>query len=120
MTRGTQTFDDTDTWPGMTPDELRGIIDNLALSQVGLARMLGVDGRSVRRWIEGSRHIPETAARLLRCAAAGEFNLASLPRHATRDCAKPYNGTETHNVAPHNTNAAMHMLHRTRCIAQRE
>ena len=35
------------------------------LSQLAAARLLGVDGRTSRRWISGERAVPEPAARFL-------------------------------------------------------
>ena len=35
--------------------DLRTLIEQLGLSQVGLARELGTDGRNVRRYISGDR-----------------------------------------------------------------
>lgn len=50
----------------MTPDELRAFIeDELGISQVQTAWLLGVHPRSVRHWIMGDRPFPETARRLL-------------------------------------------------------
>lgn len=49
----------------MTPDEYRETIDKLGLSQVAAARLLGVDGRTSRRWANGERDIPAPAVRFL-------------------------------------------------------
>jgi len=49
----------------MTGTEFRTAIAVLGLSQLGAARLLGVDGRTVRRWISGERDVPEPAARFL-------------------------------------------------------
>lgn len=50
----------------MTPAEYRAAIGALKLTQVGAARLLGVDERTSRRWITGEREVPETASRFLR------------------------------------------------------
>lgn len=34
----------------MTADEVRAALDALGLTQMGAARVFGVDGRTVRRW----------------------------------------------------------------------
>lgn len=47
------------------PAEFRAQIARLGLSQLGAARLLGVDGRTVRRWAIGEREVPETVLRLL-------------------------------------------------------
>ena len=49
----------------MTPDTLRSTLATLDLSQQHAARLLGVDPRTMRRWLHGSRAMPETARRLL-------------------------------------------------------
>jgi DNA-binding transcriptional regulator YiaG len=50
----------------MTPDEYRQAIEQLGLSQVAAARLLGVDARTSRRWASGERDIPPHAVRFLR------------------------------------------------------
>ena len=42
----------------MTPPEFRLCLDLLSWSQRDLARMLGLDDRSVRRWSSGQNEIP--------------------------------------------------------------
>jgi DNA-binding transcriptional regulator YiaG len=49
----------------MTKDELRTELARLALSQVGLARLLHVDERTVRRWVAGQSDIPRSVELLL-------------------------------------------------------
>lgn len=49
----------------MTADEYREAIAALELSQVGAAKLLGVDARTSRRWALGEREIPPPAARFL-------------------------------------------------------
>ena len=55
----------------MTSDQFRSALDGLALSQLGAARMFGVDPRTVRRWALGEREVPSPVAILLRLMAAG-------------------------------------------------
>lgn len=43
------------TW---APNDLRYAIRALQVSQVGLARMLSVDPRTVRSWVAGKHRIP--------------------------------------------------------------
>jgi DNA-binding transcriptional regulator YiaG len=58
----------------MTAAQLRAILDRLGLSQVGAARFLDVDDRTVRRWIAGDIAVPRPVEMLLRlldeCPAA--------------------------------------------------
>ena len=49
----------------MTKDEFRDACSHLGMSQLGAARLLGVDGRTVRRWALGEREIPPPVARFL-------------------------------------------------------
>ena len=45
----------------ISPKQLRAILKKLGLSQMELSRRLGVDGRSVRRWLAGEAPIPGPA-----------------------------------------------------------
>lgn len=54
----------------MTPDEYRDVLDQLGLSQIAAARLLGVDERTSRRWASGERDIPPPAQRFLRYLVA--------------------------------------------------
>ena len=49
----------------MTPPEFRLCLDLLAWSQRGLARLLGLDDRGVRRWASGQNEIPDNIAHWL-------------------------------------------------------
>jgi transcriptional regulator with XRE-family HTH domain len=49
----------------MTPDQFRAALCRLGQTQAGAARLLGVDGRTVRRYASGEREIPKPAQRLL-------------------------------------------------------
>jgi DNA-binding transcriptional regulator YiaG len=45
---------------------LREIIAGLGLTQTGAARLIGVEPRTMRRWVEGRQPVPEPARRLLK------------------------------------------------------
>lgn len=49
----------------MTPADLRAARKALGLSVEGLAALIGVEGRTVRRWEDGTRDISRTAIILL-------------------------------------------------------
>ena len=53
----------------MSSDELRAIIERLDETQVGLARFLGYNDSTVRRWIAGRNPPPITVEMLLRVMA---------------------------------------------------
>jgi plasmid maintenance system antidote protein VapI len=50
----------------MTPQQFRLALKRLGLTQVAAARQLGVDPRTVRKWVGAERRIPEPVAILLR------------------------------------------------------
>ncbi len=50
----------------MTPKQFRQALAYLRLTQVEAARHLGVDPRTVRKWVGAERRIPEPVAILLR------------------------------------------------------
>ena len=53
----------------MTPSDLREILEARGMSQQALARLLGVNPRTVRRWVEFDRErLPELAIMRLRLA----------------------------------------------------
>ena len=54
----------------MTPDRMRECLALLHWTQRGLAEMLGLDERQVRRWATGQYPIPEAAAAWLDRMAA--------------------------------------------------
>jgi DNA-binding transcriptional regulator YiaG len=54
----------------MTPPEFRLCLEVLAWSQRGLARLLGLDDRTVRRWSSGRNEIPGDIADWLAILAA--------------------------------------------------
>lgn len=56
----------------MTPDQYRTAIEQLGLSQVAAAHLLGVDARTSRRWASGEREVPPPAERFLRYLIASK------------------------------------------------
>lgn len=46
----------------MTPAQFQAAIDQLGLSQQAVARLWGVNPRTVRRWVAGDQDVPEWAA----------------------------------------------------------
>ncbi|MGG3814226.1 hypothetical protein ABEV34_21640 [Methylorubrum rhodesianum] len=58
------------TADAMSAAQMREALEALGLTQAGGARLLGVDGRTVRRWCteegKGAREVPPTVARFLR------------------------------------------------------
>lgn len=57
----------------MTPAQFRFALSRLGLTQVGAARLLGIDPRTARRYALGEREIPSPTAKLLRLAVAGKI-----------------------------------------------
>jgi transcriptional regulator with XRE-family HTH domain len=53
----------------VTPTELRAALTTAGISQLELARRIGVDGRTVRYWLAG-RAIPESAVPDIEAALA--------------------------------------------------
>jgi len=51
----------------MTARQLRAALRRLGLSQLGFARRIRVDGRTVRHWVAGTYPVPEAVALLLDC-----------------------------------------------------
>jgi transcriptional regulator with XRE-family HTH domain len=66
----------------MTPDEYRSALAILGLTQLGGARLLGVDERTSRRWANGERDVPPPVQRFLRFLIAigksGEYAMKQL------------------------------------------
>ena len=62
----------------MTPSQFRAALDRLKLSQLGAARLFGVDGRTARRWISGERSVPVTVSILLKLMTAGKVTVADI------------------------------------------
>jgi len=57
----------------VTARQFRAALDRLELSQLGAARLLGYDGRTVRRWVADERSVPPAVAILLRLMLAGKI-----------------------------------------------
>jgi DNA-binding transcriptional regulator YiaG len=64
----------------MNPHELRELLDRLDLTQTAAARLVGVDPRSVRRWVGDEAPVLEPAARFLLLMEA----LKLKPAHVAR------------------------------------
>lgn len=69
--------------PGMTPDEFSEILDDLDLTDKMAGEVLGVDPRTIRRWLLGpefetGRSIPNPVAKLLRLMASGRLTLEEV------------------------------------------
>lgn len=62
----------------MTSRQFQMAIERLGLSQVGAARLVKADGRTVRRWVAGERSVPECVAILLRLLMAGKISQADI------------------------------------------
>jgi DNA-binding transcriptional regulator YiaG len=54
----------------MTAKQFEAILDRLGLSQLGAARLLDVNDRSVRHWVAGTRKVSAPAARFLQYLVA--------------------------------------------------
>lgn len=67
----------------MTPDDFRAAIARLGLSQVGAGEVLGVDGRTVRRWAAGDRAVPPPV-RILLILFERDPSLMEIAREAMR------------------------------------
>jgi len=65
----------------MTPEAFRASLARLKLSQLGAADVLGVDGRTVRRWAAGDVGIPN-AVRILLILFEREPSLMEIAREA--------------------------------------
>lgn len=63
----------------MTPDDYRAALASLDLSQVGAARLFGVDPRTSRRWARGDLDVPKAVQIALRLMQiVGPSRLAKL------------------------------------------
>jgi hypothetical protein len=82
----------------MTPKQLRTALDQLNLSQVGLGRLLGVTGRSVRGWISGGQRIPEPVAILIRLLLDGKITTADI--EAVRKVSRPRKAKHPGSIEP--------------------
>lgn len=62
----------------MTANQFRAALGRLELSQLGVARLFGADGRTARRWALGERSIPPTVEILLRLLVAGKITAEDI------------------------------------------
>ena len=62
----------------MTAKQFSTTIDRLGLSQVGAAKLIGITGRTCRRYAAGDAEIPEPTAKLLRLALAGKISINDI------------------------------------------
>lgn len=62
----------------MSTDDLARVLRQLELSQTAAARLLGVDERTMRRWIVGRYPVAPTAARFLRFLARAKISPISV------------------------------------------
>ena len=70
-------FRPADKWTPPTGDELRYLLENvLNLSQEGLARHVGVNGRTVRRWVNGESDIAYSVWCVL-CRLTADLEIAA-------------------------------------------
>ena len=49
----------------MSPQQFRHVLRRLGLNQVQAAKRLGVNARTVRRWVAGDSRIPDSVSLLL-------------------------------------------------------
>ena len=57
----------------MSADAFRAELDRLTLNQVAAARLLGVNDRTVRRWILGERRVPIAVGKLVAAMSPDEI-----------------------------------------------
>lgn len=62
----------------MTALQFRAALSRLGVSQLEIARRLGLGARTVRRYAAGDAEIPEPTAILLRLLASGKVSLGEL------------------------------------------
>jgi hypothetical protein len=94
----------------MTPNEMRLCLERRGWSQRGLARLLELDDRLVRRWASGQNEIPENIAHWLATLAAFHAKhpppaiaapLALIPRGSSPKVAlDPYDAEEVLAIIP--------------------
>jgi transcriptional regulator with XRE-family HTH domain len=67
----------------MTATELRATLEGLGITHAEAARILGIDRRTIRRYLAGpgepsGRAIPVSTAKILRLALTGKLNMADI------------------------------------------
>jgi DNA-binding transcriptional regulator YiaG len=66
----------------MTPDEIRSTLARLELTTNRAAQLVGVDDRTMRKWLAGERGMPEPVIRLLRLVLEDRGLITKLERLA--------------------------------------
>ena len=64
----------------MTAKQFNAAIERLGLSQVGAAKLIGITGRTCRRYAAGDAEIPEPTAKLLRLAIDGKISVVDIEK----------------------------------------
>jgi len=54
----------------MTPEQLRNIIDSIGITQGEMARRMGVNRRTICKWLAGEREMGGPAVKLAICIKA--------------------------------------------------
>ena len=57
----------------MTPTQFRNALRHLRLGQTGMARLLGEEPRTIRRWIAGDTRIPRGTVMIIRALLVGDL-----------------------------------------------
>lgn len=74
-----------------TPEELRAIMRSLDLTGAGAGTLVGVDSRTVRRWLGGDRRMPYQALFTLLNRSHG---ISITPEHWREEIASPQKVTK--------------------------
>jgi len=64
----------------MQSQQLTEILDDLQLDPAALAAMLGMNPRSVYRWLSGDHHIPDMVVSVLGLLCSGRITVDSFVR----------------------------------------
>jgi DNA-binding transcriptional regulator YiaG len=67
----------------MSAAEFRKALEQSQLSKVQFAFAIGADGRTVRRWADGSRRIPPIASGVLRLMLAEDIGFRQMRQAVT-------------------------------------
>ena len=57
----------------MTPTQFRNALRHLRLDQTEMARLLGEEPRTIRRWIAGDTRIPRGTVMIIRALLVGDL-----------------------------------------------
>jgi DNA-binding transcriptional regulator YiaG len=66
----------------MTPDQIRDTLNRLELTTNRAAQLVGVDDRTMRKWLAGERGMPEPVVRLLQLVLEDRGLISKLERLA--------------------------------------